>query len=185
MDDERQRDDSDDRPPSAEGVSIDLIGTGGSDDRDVSHVLRALRDPSARLADLLAEAGLRGEARVRLVRDDEMAREHLAHKDIPGTTDVLTFDLADDDSGPASLDADILICIDEAHRQSRARGHDVARELMLYIVHGILHCTGYDDATEPQAERMHRREDELLDAIGLGPVYARRAASNAGEGVRP
>ncbi|MGP1273631.1 MAG: rRNA maturation RNase YbeY [Phycisphaerales bacterium] len=161
----RDADDSSDRPPSAGGVVIDLIGP-----RNEDALLATLRADAHRLAGLLALQGVRGEARTRLVHDDDMATLHERHKRVPGTTDVLTFDLADE---PGTVDADIVLCVDEARRQADARGHTVERELMLYLVHGILHCLGHDDDSPASADAMHRREDELLEAIGLGPVFAR------------
>ena len=79
-----------------------------------------------------------------------------------------------------------MICADEARRQARTRGHGPAEELALYIVHGVLHCTGYDDhedAGDLGAIAMHKREDEILSAIGAGVVYAaREAETDAGTG---
>jgi len=117
---------------------------------------------------VLRRLGARGEVRVRLVGDDEMARVHERWAGVPGTTDVLTFDLAD---GPG-LDTDLYVCVDEARRQAEARSHALEHEILLYVVHGVLHCLGYDDHDEDEAERMHHREDEVLAAIGVGRVYA-------------
>lgn len=101
--------------------------------------------------------------------DAEMAAAHERHTGVGGTTDVLTFDLSDE---TGVIDADLLVCVDEALRQSSARGVPVEHELVLYIVHGVLHCAGYDDGDEASASAMHRREDELLSAMGLGAVFA-------------
>ncbi|HQL55899.1 MAG TPA: rRNA maturation RNAse YbeY [Phycisphaerae bacterium] len=43
--------------------------------------------------------------------------------------------------------------------------------MALYVVHGILHLAGYDDHTARDFERMHAREDQLLERLGLGPVF--------------
>lgn len=135
-----------------------------------------------------AALGATGEARIRIVGDDEMDRAHRQYKGIAGTTDVLTFDYAATAGAPlarspmarAELDADILICADEAARQAAGRSAEPAPELLLYIVHGMLHCLGHDDLTEADAAAMHRREDEVLTAIGVGPVYADQAPPSAG-----
>lgn len=110
-----------------------------------------------------------GELSVRIIADDEMAAAHQTHKNVPGTTDVLTFDLSDNDS----LDVDLLICLDEAKRQATARAHTPEQELLLYIVHGLLHCTGHDDHDEQQAQAMHKAEDEILAQLGVDATYAR------------
>lgn len=114
--------------------------------------------------------GARGEVRVRIVGDAEMASAHERLMGVGGTTDVITSDLG---GGAEALDADLLICLDEAGRQAAVRGHSAREELLLYIVHGLLHCLGYDDHDEREAERMHRMEDETLSAIGVGAVFAR------------
>ncbi|MDX2148112.1 MAG: rRNA maturation RNase YbeY [Planctomycetota bacterium] len=142
----------------------------------------------------------RGEVRVRLVDDHEMREAHLEFMGEDSTTDVITFDLSEPDAPesqpdldgpeltgserdgseseqgrsvrPGAWDVDLLICVDEAQRQARARGHAVNHELALYLVHGLLHCLGHDDHDEASAARMHAVEDEILVATGLAPVYA-------------
>jgi len=118
------------------------------------------------------ELGAAGEVRVRMVGDAEMAAAHERYSKVAGTTDVLTFDLAD---GPGELDLDILVCLDEAGRQGAKRGHEPRRELLLYIVHGMLHGLGYDDHDEADYAKMHEAEDRVLAAIGVGATFARAA----------
>jgi probable rRNA maturation factor len=130
----------------------------------------SLRWVSDRAREALAVIGATGEVRVRVVGDPAMAEAHARYRGTPGTTDVLTFDLGRP-GGP--VDADILVCADEAARQAGLRGTGVDREVLLYILHGVLHCLGFDDHDEGAAAAMHRREDEVLTAIGVGPVYAR------------
>lgn len=139
--------------------------------------LRAGADASARALSELE--GAAGQVRVRVVGDAEMAAAHDRHLGIPGTTDVLTFDLSEEG---APLDVDILACVDEAARQADHRGLRVERELLLYIVHGTLHCLGYDDHTEEESRAMHAREDEILERIGIGATYAPRELNTAGAG---
>lgn len=104
-----------------------------------------------------------------VVDDTAMAALHEEHCDLPGTTDVLTFDLRDD--AAAALEGEIIVCKDEAARQARQRGHEVRVELLLYAVHGLLHLLGEDDHDEAGYQRMHQREDALLTAVGVGPVF--------------
>lgn len=121
--------------------------------------------------------GLAGECRVRFVRDDEMARMHEQHLGIGGTTDVLTFDLSE---RPGRLDADLLVCVDEAERACAGSSVPVEHELMLYIVHGLMHCAGFDDADPESARAMHEREDSVLTALGVGAVYEHGQAGREG-----
>ncbi|MBL8877070.1 MAG: rRNA maturation RNase YbeY [Phycisphaerae bacterium] len=120
-----------------------------------------------------------GEIRVRIIADAEMAKMHEEYAGIPGTTDVLTFDMSVDEGdgggGVPPLDVDLVVCLDEAQRQASARGHGETPqlELLLYTLHGVLHCLGHDDHEEASFCAMHDAEDAILTAIGVGPVFAR------------
>ncbi len=138
-----------------------------------------------------------GEVRVRVVGDAEMAAAHERYGGMPGTTDVLTFNLGDEPASPPPtevdgslladydsnmfvFDSDILICHDEAQRQSGRLGHPIEAELLLYVVHGMLHCLGFGDDTEQAAQAMHRVEDWVLGRVGVGPVFAPKGQSHEG-----
>lgn len=111
-----------------------------------------------------------GEVRVAVLDDAAMADAHVRYSRVQGTTDVLTFDLRESPHDP--LDTDILICLDEAQRRAAELDHPAHHELLLYAIHGILHCLGEDDHDERAYAQMHRREDDILRAIGVGPVFA-------------
>jgi len=110
-----------------------------------------------------------------IIADDVMAELHEQHCGVPGTTDVITFDLADEPPGAPeatdAIDGELYVCLDEARRVAKRRGHPVQHELLLYITHGVLHLLGYDDHDPRQYDAMHAREDELLESIGIGPVF--------------
>lgn len=165
------RADDDDRPP-AERV-VDLTDPGALLDPTDA---RWLRDTAERAVALL---GAGGEVRVKVVADAEMADAHLRYADTPGTTDVLTFDLSE---SAGALDTDIMVCFDEAARRAAERAHDTRRELLLYIVHGVLHCLGHDDHDEEDFRRMHAAEDELLERLGVGATF-RTGADGLAAGV--
>lgn len=116
---------------------------------------------------------LEGEVRVRLVRDDGMTALHATTMGIDETTDVLTFDLLEGEPDrEGRIDADVVVCVDEAARQAKQRTHGIEKELLLYIVHGVLHCVpGFDDVEDAGARRMHETEDDILRAIGVGAVF--------------
>lgn len=120
-----------------------------------------------RLARLAGADG--GAVSVVAVDDARMRELHAHYRGTPTTTDVLSFDLRDRPGDP--LEADLVVCVDEARRQASRRGHDVRLELLLYALHGLLHLLGYDDHAPADARRMHQREDELLTQAGLGAAY--------------
>jgi len=109
---------------------------------------------------------------IAVVDDDEMAQLHEQYTGVSGTTDVLTFDLSEQQGADlTSIDGDIVICLDEAQRQAKERGHATRHELLLYAVHGLMHLLGEDDHDESDYERMHAREDDLLQRMGIGPLF--------------
>ena len=116
-----------------------------------------------------AHLAFEGQLRARVVDDARMSDAHERYSGVSGTTDVLTFDLSEADR---IVDADALVCIDEARRQAAALGHAPARELLLYALHALLHCCGFDDADDHAAAAMHRAEDEILVAAGIGATFA-------------
>ncbi|MGP1346664.1 MAG: rRNA maturation RNase YbeY [Phycisphaerales bacterium] len=124
--------------------------------------------------------------RISIVADRRMAELHLRLCDQPGTTDVITIDMnrtASEAAGSAvrPLDVDLILCADEAARQAAQRAHTPDHELLLYALHAILHTLGHDDHTDDGYAAMHAMEDDILTAIGVGPVFSagddREAAS--------
>ena len=106
-------------------------------------------------------------------------RRHLDH-DWP--TDVITFRLSE--PGEETLDAELVISAEMAAVTARESGADPNSELMLYLVHGLLHLCGYDDVSEESIEAMRKREDEVLQREGLANTFASVGPSHyVGEAV--
>lgn len=81
-------------------------------------------------------------------------------KDFP--TDVLAFNLA---NARNSLLADIIVSAETAGFYSGVFHTSPAYELYLYIIHGLLHVLGYDDATPEKRKKMHSRERYLYSTF--------------------
>lgn len=131
--------------------------------------VRALRLGTTRL--LEKELGLADfDIGIYVVSALEMTRLNETHLRHAGSTDVITFDYGDR-TRPKSLTGEIFICIDEAIVQARRYRIDWQRELLRYIVHGVLHLSGYDDRKAANRRRMKLEEDRLLahliDAFAL------------------
>lgn len=85
--------------------------------------------------------------------------EHLGHD---WTTDVISFEFERDEQ---SLDGEIIASADMAEKLCKTAGWSQADELLLYVIHGLLHLTGLDD--ESDAERIAMREWEQACLIAL------------------
>ena len=85
-----------------------------------------------------------------------MARANAEFVGHEGTTDVITFSYFDE----------LIICIDAALREGAAReDSSYSREMVLYLVHGLLHSAGEDDLSPGPRRRMRRREREVLAGL--------------------
>jgi len=91
------------------------------------------------------------EVEVTLVSDATIARVHRDFMDIPGATDVITFD-----------HGEIVISTETARDYAVLYGRTLDEEIALYIVHGLLHLNGYEDKEPAAAARMHRLQERLL-----------------------
>ena len=135
----------------------------------VPFLRKHLRRAHALLSPALAELS------VALVNDARMSQLHERFMNIAGPTDVLTFELDLDDAGDVTS-GEVIVCVPEARRQALGRGIELRMELLLYALHGMLHLCGFDDRTARGFRTMHRREDDILTALGFGPVFAPRQA---------
>ncbi len=96
-----------------------------------------------------------------LVAAPEMTRLNETFLRHAGSTDVITFDYSDT-AGPPTLHGEIFICLDEAIVQARRFRTSWPRELVRYVVHGVLHLRGFDDVNVTKRRRMKREENRLL-----------------------
>ncbi len=110
---------------------------------------------------------------IRLLDDAGMSELHQQWKGLEGPTDVLSWFHS---SGDQPIEADLAIGLEVAAREAAQRGHPIRQELLLYIVHGILHGCGFDDLTPEAADRMHAEEDRILALVGVEATYKREAS---------
>jgi probable rRNA maturation factor len=92
---------------------------------------------------------------VRFVSDREMRRLNREFRGKDKPTDVLTF--AGEETEDGIHLGDIAVSVPTARRQALERGHSVERELEVLLLHGILHCLGYDhESDNGEMERLER-----------------------------
>lgn len=76
-------------------------------------------------------------------------------------TDVLSFPLGDD---PDAVDGEVYVDVDTARERHDEFGVSFEDEVRRYVVHGVLHLLGYDDAAPEDKAAMHALEDRYLSA---------------------
>ena len=95
----------------------------------------------------------------------ELNRQYLQH-DYP--TDVISFILSHEQG---HLDGEVIASAETAERESKRLGWATEAELLLYLVHGLLHLCGYDDRDPAALARMREKERHYLSLLGHTARY--------------
>lgn len=91
----------------------------------------------------------------------ELNRAYLEHD---YNTDVLSFSLLEDPDSD-EVEGEVYVDLDTAAERHEEFDTSFEREAYRYVIHGVLHLLGYDDATEAGRQTMRTREDEYLDDL--------------------
>jgi len=134
---------------------------------EISNRQTALKVPRAAIRKAVAVAlrgqGKRGELSIAVVGDREIAELNERYLHHAGPTDVLAFPYGTEGD---CVGGEIVVNAERAVAEAQARPHSAEAELMLYVVHGLLHLLGCDDADAASRRTMRRREAELLADAG-------------------
>lgn len=105
-----------------------------------------------------------------IVGDVRMRRLNRTFRQRDTTTDVLAFATREGPGPPSALLGDVVISLPQAIRQSHRHQRGIDHEIVVLLIHGILHLCGYDhEQSEQEARRMSRREQAVLNAVGRIP----------------
>lgn len=91
------------------------------------------------------------EIHILLISDRRIAELHQKFMQIPGPTDVITFQ-----------HGEIFISVETARREAKAQGTSLVHELQLYLLHGLLHLHGLDDREPAARARMQAAQEKIL-----------------------
>ena len=86
------------------------------------------------------------------------------NKDEP--TDVLSFPLGETGPGGRFLAGDIVVSLDALEENTRLFSVSADEELRRLLVHGVLHLSGYDHATNEPKEPMLETQEKILTQLG-------------------
>jgi rRNA maturation RNase YbeY len=103
---------------------------------------------------------------VHLVRDTASDELHRAIMGVAGATDVITqaYDAVPPEE--PGLYGELFVNTDQALRAApKRKGWSPAKELLLYVAHGMDHLSGADDCAEADYNRMRRRELKWLNSL--------------------
>lgn len=122
-------------------------------------IRRAVRATVSALDGLTVE-----DLSIALVDDAKISQLNVQFLNRDGPTDVLAFDLKDDDT--PGISGEIIVSAETAKREAEKRGHSAVAETLFYVVHGLLHLAGWDDATPADRRRMLEKQADILKSIG-------------------
>lgn len=109
---------------------------------------------------------------ISIITDEAIAAVHADFMDDPTPTDVITFH-----------HGEILISADTARARAADLGQPLLRELLLYVIHGLLHLNGHEDHGEAERRLMHGIQDEILQNVWpLAEGTQQTAQDDAGVG---
>ncbi len=116
------------------------------------------------------------------VDEEEIRRLNRETRGIDKVTDVLSYPTMDGVKGeplvggehPFEMDEEgrllvgsIVVCTKRAREQALEYGHSYERELHYLIVHGVMHCLGYDHIEEEERVEMREKEEYVLGKLGI------------------
>jgi probable rRNA maturation factor len=144
-------------------------------------VTRGVRGWSPPVAELRAWAGAALGKRahgaalaVRIVGTAESRRLNVTFRGRDAATNVLSFPAQ---KLPLARSAhtrplgDLVICARLLRAEARSQGKTLRAHWAHLVVHGALHLIGYDHVRARDAERMQRREIQVLKGLGFANPY--------------
>jgi len=116
-----------------------------------------------------------------VLQDDAQSDEvHRGIMGVEGATDVITQAYEAIPPEPEGVYGELYVNVDQAVRAApRRRGWSAAKELLLYVAHGMDHLSGADDHSPEDYARMRRRELGWLRAIKMSVLAFAFAALTA------
>ena len=130
-------------PPDVRGSRVDV----GRLKRCAQGVLRALSLTGAELS-------------LALIDDPEMQQLNASYRGLDRPTDVLSFSLVAGEGAEhrGALLGDVVISVETAASQARARHRGLDDEMARLLIHGMLHLIGHDHESPQEAQRMRAEE---------------------------
>lgn len=111
------------------------------------------------------------EVTVVLADDEESGRVHGRFFEDPTPTDVMTFPLGGSGQADDPLTGELMVGVEVARRVAAELDRTEREEVLLYVVHGVLHLCGLDDRTAEERAQMRVLERTALQSMGLQPHY--------------
>tara|TARA_B100000886_G_scaffold330328_1_gene280670 strand:+ start:1588 stop:2088 length:501 start_codon:yes stop_codon:yes gene_type:complete len=85
----------------------------------------------------------------------KMNKKYLNHKT---HTDIITFNYTSN----KKLEAEFFVSGWAINKSAREHGQTIENETLRVIIHGVLHCMGYNDGNKEEINNMRKMEDKFI-----------------------
>ena len=134
--------------------------------------IETIRSKAQTLLDNLGRGN--AELSILLTDDETIASLNERYLNKKGPTNVISFGQGEPFPDNTNIDilGDIAVSVDTAERQATTRGVSLTEEILILIVHGLLHLLGHihdpkEGASPKDESLMQAEETRLLSLIGV------------------
>jgi probable rRNA maturation factor len=82
-------------------------------------------------------------------------------------TDVISFAYSQE---TPVIEGELVVSVDTARQRAKDLGWSSRSELLLYVVHGVLHIAGMDDHDESDRVAMRAAEKRVMRKLGIDEI---------------
>ena len=153
----------DEEPPSSLcRIDVDVVADGSIASPVTSDQIgRAVRVAAS------SRGCLTGAICVRITDDPTIRELNRIHLDHDYATDVISFGYQFD---PPHVEGELVVSVDTANQKAVELDWPLKHELLLYIVHGVLHICGMDDRDTDDRLEMRKAERRIFEELGINEI---------------
>ncbi len=118
---------------------------------------------------LKAEGYGKVQTSILLCSDAYIKKLNRKYRGVDASTDVLAFSMHEDRFSKVHPEilGDVVISLETASRQAKRFRHSLDEEIVLLVIHGILHLVGYDHLKKKDKELMRKKEKQILKSLNI------------------
>jgi probable rRNA maturation factor len=115
------------------------------------------------VAEVLDKEGKDAKLSFAFVDNNEIKKLNRQYFDSDEITDVIAFPLSNQKN---IISGEIIVSVETAVDTAGTGRINIEGEIILYVVHGLLHLLGYSDENRENAKIMHEKESRILNKLG-------------------
>ncbi len=113
--------------------------------------------------EVLGKEGKDANLSFAFVDNNEIKKLNKRYFDSDEVTDVIAFPLSNQKN---VISGEIIVSVETAVDTAGKGRINIEGEILLYVVHGLLHLLGYSDDTREDSKIMHDMESKILKDLG-------------------